>query len=1079
MESPKRPTGRRALLPQEAALCNTVGLTVDEYWHFVELTEAYAPDEAELRAETVTIITLVVGLALSAVSALMAPKPQEPKTPPNIRTDDVKGRSRFAPQSSFDSLQELSKLGAVVPLVFARKGVRVTSTLLWSQMLSQGIGQQLRIIGMFGSGPIEGRPDWAGYAIGDTLLSTYTAPKCALYFAGNGGRLKEGSSQRYPEGSARDVPTGDAFSIKWTPAGGQFRAYFSGTRTPQTQAQFGVYEPIANGTRFRLNYEAAVYQDSMDKDAKEIAQDKHKKVKTNYPRCIAITQTNSSGAVLRIDGRKAVTNDFGVHKTDDVNNSIDGARIASDEALAVGNEYLVGTGLAVVTSASSDPWHRGQSKDITFKWTEEQGSVDVANITGTKRSFANLIVQRVAVGTVSNNRSCDATEIGIKSTVYRQINGFANVNTMLSDSEIDDIEDEDGSFALGSMQTYVSRLSFFVLEARPLGSSSAWKNISGGTVFCIRGRTPMPQYNYIRIHHSRGQYQFRLKPYAGNQAYRSFLYKNVWLLRPGSLMSYSASPYSVEFAGQRLYLDPSVTSNPEWIEGSPPKANGKVISVSPSSVGPAVYFFTPVASQKRVSASGGNGSGATFNVKVYDNGRKEWSIASGGTGYIPGNTLFIPVAGVSVSITTDSVKPLENNFNPHDAISDGITYQEEKSSHQDSPEHEVVYVNEMLSQSAPQYDNLCIAGMRIDSSKEWTSFSNLSAFFKTGTKVERLTTSGRSATNLLPEIAYALLTDPLIGAGTSIGESQVDRDRMASAAKFCAANGFTWDGVIDEKLNLREWIFEQAGYCMLDFTILGGKFSLVPSVPYRSNGTIDYGAKPPIKALFTDGNIKDLKVSFLSPEERQLFKGVATWRQDTINGFPETRTVSMRLTNAQGGSDADPVESFEMSSFCTSAEHAIKFLSMALKIRQMVDHGLTFQTTPQAAMNLSPGDYFRLVSEATHRSRFNNGSIGPDGSITSVDELNGSYPILYWRPGTEGVRSGTLVANDNKCSNGALHGVVFTLNNSTMTDRVYKVESLSYGDDGLIEVAGSHVPLTSSGSLAVLDWSGAFIVDQT
>ena len=41
MESLKRPGGRRLLLPAEIELCETVGITEDEYWYFVELTEAY------------------------------------------------------------------------------------------------------------------------------------------------------------------------------------------------------------------------------------------------------------------------------------------------------------------------------------------------------------------------------------------------------------------------------------------------------------------------------------------------------------------------------------------------------------------------------------------------------------------------------------------------------------------------------------------------------------------------------------------------------------------------------------------------------------------------------------------------------------------------------------------------------------------------------------------------------------------------------------------------------------------------------------------------------------------------------
>src|SRR6056300_356314 len=346
----------------------------------------------------------------------------------------------------------------------------------------------------------------------------------------------------------------------------------------------------------------------------------------------------------------------------------------------------------------------------------------------------------------------------------------------------------------------------------------------------------------------------------------------------------------------------------------------------------------------------------------------------------------------------------------------------------------------------------------------------MSAFIKRGVMVERIGSSGRSASNLMPEIAYALLTDPVLGAGKLIGASQVDRGRMAIAAKFCAANGFTWDGVISQQQNLREWIYQNAGYCLLDFTIIGGRFSLVPAVPYNSNYTINRNAKPAIKALFTDGNIRNMKVSFLSPEQRQLFRAAVLWRQDKVNGFPETRTLNVRLSNAQGGSSSDPEETFDLSGFCTSQTHALIFAQYALKLRKEVDHGVTFETTPQAAMNLQPGDHFRLSSEVTHTSRFNNGSIGPDGSIQAADKLNGSYSILYWEPGTTGIKSGTLKASNNKTTQASLFGVVFTLDTSTTVDRTYRCESLSYSDEGLVEVAASVEPLTSAGRFETLNW---------
>ena len=462
-----------------------------------------------------------------------------------------------------------------------------------------------------------------------------------------------------------------------------------------------------------------------------------------------------------------------------------------------------------------------------------------------------------------------------------------------------------------------------------------------------------------------------------------------------------------------------------------------------------------------------------LHVQVYENGSSEWGIVAQGAGYLNGQVVTIPHANVTVAVQTDEVDYVSNNLNIFDAVADVCLYSSERSSHQDGPEHEIVYVNEMVEQQAPQYTNLAIAGLRINSTKEWSSFNSLSAYIKRGCMVERLVASGRGATNLLPEIATALLTDPLLGAGNLISRDQVNLERMTLAAQFCEANGFTWDGVISEKQNIRQWIFEQAGYCLLDFTILGGQFSLVPSVPYGSDFKINPAAKPEIKALFTDGNIKDLRVTFLSPEERKLFKAVLKWRQDKDNGFPQTRVFTVRLADSEGGSDADPEEQFDMSGFCTTQAHPMLFAKYALRTRQKIDHAVQFKTTPQAAMGLAPGEHFRLVSEVTHTSRFSNGTIGPDGTITCVGELPTSAQIIYWAPGSVGVSEAVLTATGNHTPQQELWGTVFSIKSTTTTNRVYKLETLSYADDGLVDVAASFAPLTDAGALAVLDWPDA------
>ena len=76
------------------------------------------------------------------------------------------------------------------------------------------------------------------------------------------------------------------------------------------------------------------------------------------------------------------------------------------------------------------------------------------------------------------------------------------------------------------------------------------------------------------------------------------------------------------------------------------------------------------------------------------------------------------------------------------------------------------------------------------------------------------------------------------------------------------------------------------------------------------------------------------------------------------------------------------------------------------------------------------------------------------------------------------MQSTTLTAVNGRTSQAGLFGTVFTLNNTTTVNRVYKVETLSYSENSLVEIAASHVPLTSSGSLAILSWDDDMFISE-
>jgi hypothetical protein len=180
----------RSLLPFEVELCDELDLTAEEYFYFQQLSDAYngkRPAEYDLagvpdaQAGPIIpiVISLVVGIAISAIGALLAPKPAKPKTPPQLRTTDQTSAKRFLQSEGFSSVQDVAVLGETIPVVFANRrgelgGVRVNAMLLGSQLLSRGTGPQLKAAKLLSLGQLAEQPDFNGYAIGDQTLKTYS-----------------------------------------------------------------------------------------------------------------------------------------------------------------------------------------------------------------------------------------------------------------------------------------------------------------------------------------------------------------------------------------------------------------------------------------------------------------------------------------------------------------------------------------------------------------------------------------------------------------------------------------------------------------------------------------------------------------------------------------------------------------------------------------------------------------------------------------------------------------------------------------------------------------------------------------
>jgi len=422
-------------------------------------------------------------------------------------------------------------------------------------------------------------------------------------------------------------------------------------------------------------------------------------------------------------------------------------------------------------------------------------------------------------------------------------------------------------------------------------------------------------------------------------------------------------------------------------------------------------------------------------------------------------------------------------FEENGQITDLSNYSERTTSCESGPEHSITYVNETIANDAgaPQYGQLTTCGLSLRASRNFQSLDQVRVWLATGLEVERFHPAERGTigpSNLFPDLVHYLLTDATAGLGKVFRAELLDLDSFSGACQFLRTNKLFFNGAIAEPQNLRSYISEQAPYFMLNFVIANGRFALQPAFPVDASGNISTGPVP-ISALFTAGNIVEdtFKVEYLEADQRRNFIAAMRWRDERTNQLPEERTVTVRWAEAE--SETYPMESFDMTGFCCSEEHAVKVAKFFLSLRRRVTHTVSFKTSPHG-LSLAPGDYIKVLTQASPYQAANNGVIEADGSVIAAQPLaDGAYPIYWYDRSTDSTPEGLMTVADGKVAEAHLLDTLFTLKYAGESATVYQVEQLSIEEDGLVEVVAAEFPVTSDlvSQVALDVQSDAFIKD--
>lgn len=392
-----------------------------------------------------------------------------------------------------------------------------------------------------------------------------------------------------------------------------------------------------------------------------------------------------------------------------------------------------------------------------------------------------------------------------------------------------------------------------------------------------------------------------------------------------------------------------------------------------------------------------------------------------------------------------------------------------EKSNASNPEHRISYVNELVSnETEPTYDRMTICGFALKASRNFNNLDQIRLWLPNGVPVTRFHPDDSATpvgpSNLLCDLVFYLLTNRTAGLGNALNMTAdyaplVNTPDFVTTARFLRANRLFYDGVVGTATNLRQFISDTAPFFLCNFIISDGKFSILPALPTTASGEISTGPIQ-ISQLFTAGNILEgsFELEYLSAEERKPFQAVVRYREEKKNQLPQERNVIVRWNDAD---EFTPVESFDVTAYCTSLHHAKMIGKFFLSIRKRVTHTVRFRTTP-FGLNLAPGDFIKVVTEASPYSAARNGTISASGGVTSATTLtDGQYRILYYKSGSEDVEEGTMTISGGIVAEQSLWGTIFTLIESTTSQNVYMVEQLTLADDNTVQITASDFPCDS------------------